>query len=403
MYCPKCDKESEGKWCPHCGAQLEIDENFGLNPYDQTQRLPRINIDGESKNDSPYGNTGSYDRQSLYISESENHDLDNFDPYGDYNDDENTERKKKIIIASACAAAILIISIILAVVFADKPNGNKDAEIPSSSESADIEELIALGEKYMLVGNYKEAEAVYGELIGLTDDADAEMIYKILYNYNLAAKELEDGNFKEAQKYLDKIPSEYPSYSIADDIEALSDDIARYKLASDIFDTVCELMDNGDYEEAELVIATIDESLLGSENLDKLKKFKEIIEESKQREEEADLTEGDAEILLKEYKAGYEQAVNSGNIDAASYIQKGSALYSKVSKLIGEYSTKNIKISKSSAELGEVTRIDGTSWYVGANESETYTDSEGKETEESYSRRYVVKYIEGDYYFTDMN
>lgn len=402
MLCPRCGKESEGKWCPYCGAQLEIEENFGLNPYDQTQRLPRINSDGELKKESPYSDTGSYERESLYMSESENRDLDNFDPYGDYKDDENDERKKKILIASVSAAAILILAIILAIVFAGKSNDRKDIAIPSSSESAEIEELVALGEKYMLVGNYKEAEAVYGELIGLTDDADAEMIYKILYNYNLAAKELEDGNFKGAQKYLDKIPSEYPSYSIADDIETLSDDIARYKLASDIFDTVCELMDDGDYEEAELVIATIDESLLGSENLDKLKKFKEIIEESKQREEEADLTEGDAEILLKEYKAGYEQAVNSGNIDMAGYIQKGSALYNKVSKLIGEYSAKNTKISKSTAELGEVTRIDGTSWYVGASEIETYTDAEGKESEESYRRRYVVKYIEGDYYFTDM-
>ncbi len=401
MFCPKCGKESDGKWCSNCGTQLEIEESFGLNPYEETQRLPRLgHTDGEQQASALQE---SRSVQSFYAPEEENHDLDDFDPYGDYEEDENAAHKKKIILVSACAAAALVFIIILALVFSgNKPSGG-EKKIPSSSEDVRIEELITLGDKYMTVGNYKEAESVYKELMTISDDEDAEVIYKILYNYNLSVKELENSNFNSAQKYFDRIPDEYPSYSISDDIEALSDDIARYKLASDIFETVEELMTDGDYEEADSAIQSMDESLLSEENREKLEKFKETIEESRQKDEGADLAEVDAEILFKEYKAGYMQAVNSGNIDAANYILKGSELYNSTVKTIAEFSAKGMKITDEVTEFGWVHRIDGNSWHVKTIEIDTYTDAEGKKSEKTFSRMYLVEYIEGDYYFTDIH
>ncbi len=404
MLCPKCGKESEGKWCPHCGTQLEIEENFGLNPYDQTQRLPGVNSDDADNTPSEYSYKENTQRNKYYDPEEDKQGLDSFDPYGDYSGDDDANRKKMIAVISVCAVAVLILVMIIVYAVTDKPSyKGRDIDIPSSSENNEIKELERLGEKYMNVGNYKEAEKIYEQLMDISNDDEAGVIYKILYNYNIAASKLEESDYKTAQKYLDKIPSKYPSYSIADDIEALSDDIARYKLAADIFETVEALMDDGDYDEADAAIQNIDETLLSKDNKAKLDKFKATIEESRQKEEEADLNDGDAIILLKEYKAGYVQAVNSGNIDAASYIYKSSPLYSKIGELVNDYSSKDIKISADSTELSELTRIDSISWYVKSAETETHTDSEGNESKESYSRRYIVKYIEGDYYFTDMN
>ena len=153
-YCPVCKRKAEGRVCSFCGAVLELEEHYSLNPYEkkeETARLPQ-NLAEQKASAQPKKK-------------------------------KETRNEKKPLIIALCVV-LVIIAVLVGVIISVSSDIRQEKEIARTKGT--IEEMNSRGEKYMKSGNYEEAEELYKELMETTDDDEAEIIYKILYNYNMA-------------------------------------------------------------------------------------------------------------------------------------------------------------------------------------------------------------------------
>ena len=212
-YCPVCKSKADGKVCSNCGALLELDENYQLNPYDK-QKTSRINIEAVS----------ATTKRKQYSSKKSGGKASN-----------KRQVPQKVLYAMLCLICVIIVGLIIAI-----NNVSSDIKIKEEQDkkTASTQSLMLKGEKHLKSGNYEDAEKIYKELMETSENKEAQILYKILYNYNMALRKLDDYNFESASRFFDRIPKEYEKYSIADDVVYLSDEIARFESSYEIFESV---------------------------------------------------------------------------------------------------------------------------------------------------------------------
>lgn len=146
-------------------------------------------------------------------------------------------------------------------------------------------------------GQYDEAKADFENVLKEdSSNQEATKLLNIINNYYNSKKEFEADNIKEAEKYINEIPSEYSNYKIKDDINNLKKKINdRKKEIESInneLNNVDKLIKDKKYEDAKKVIDKIDNNGTKHQK-EKLEGYKKIIneklkelEEKKKREEE---------------------------------------------------------------------------------------------------------------------
>ena len=366
-YCPVCKRKAEGRVCSFCGAVLELEEHYSLNPYEkkeETARLPQ-NLAEQKASAQPKKK-------------------------------KETPNEKKPLIIALCVV-LVIIAVLVGVIISVSSDIREEKEIARTKGT--IEEMNSKGEKYMKSGNYEEAEEIYKELMETTDDDEAEIIYKILYNYNMAIRKLDDYNVESATRFFEKIPKEYEDYPIDDDVEYLSDEIARFQTAFEIFESIENFISDDNYSAAKEAIEILDEEALSKENKERLNEIKKEIE--KREKEEIVLSEHDAEDLLRGYCDAMIKAINENNFDAvAPYIFKNTEMYAQQKSLVEKCNAEGIKEKLSSFKLESLTKKLDTVWEAKVKESEIITYANGESKEKSFSWTYTIEYIESEFYLT---
>lgn len=389
MNCPKCGTPARGKWCENCGTRLEIDENYNLNPYETTTDTPPIKETyPKNSNDNYRGGNIPRDRSP-------------YDGNEQYTEDEYENKgKNTALIVALCVGCVAVVAFIVTAIIFFSWGSDKDVAVDSAAvEDQQIQELTKKGEKYMNIGDYESAEGIYRQIIDMTDDEEAIIVYKILFNYNRAAESIDEQDFEEALKYFNKIPDEYVDYIIFDDIEVLSEEISRYETAYEIFESIEKFMAAKDYDAAKEAIDIIDESALSKEAKEALSQFKKEIEENEKPE--IVLSEHDAENLLMGCCEALEEAVNTKNFDkAAAYMYKGSDIYKEQKGLVEHYISQNIRKSFDSFKLISLTKQSDTSWQARVVESETLIYEGDVSESKTYNWTYTIEYIDSSFYLT---
>lgn len=380
MNCPKCGNKSEGKRCLYCGAILEIDDNFELNPYDMPQ----------SENEDTLI---SFDTEEILSKEEMPSDVTSFVQAA------SKEKPKDKKAAYALISVIAVIVILLIALILVKTSGKEKQANSAAIEVSMAETLKEKGERYMDIGDYESAEKVYKELVETDDDKEFSLIYKILYNYNRAVLELDDYNYKAASKFFEKIPPEYTEYAIYDDVDMLGDEISRFQAAYEIFESIETFIAEKNYSAAKEAIAILDEDALSKEDKEALMAFEKEISESE--ENEIVLYEHDAEDLIMGYCDSFVKAVNQKDFDIASpYIHKESAMYNEQKSLAESYIKENIQESFDSIKLVTLTKSSDTSWQARVSENKTIIYPDGEKTSKTYNRIYTIEYIDSSFYLT---
>lgn len=375
-YCPICKSKADGKVCSNCGAVLELDESYQLNPYDK-QKTSRINRDAVTP--APKREQSSHKK-----------------PAGKVPDKRNVPQK--VIYAALCVIFIIIVGLIIAI-------NNVSSDIEKQKEldikTAATESLMAKGEKHLKSGNYEDAEKTYKEIMETSDNKEAQTLYKILYNYNMALRKLDDYNFESAERFFEKIPKEYEDYEIADDVVYLSDEIARFRSAYEIFESVENFFNDDNISGAKAAIEILDEDALSKENKERLKEIKEKIE--KKEKTAITLSEHDAEDLLRLYCDAMVKAINENNFDlVVPYIYKDSKMYADQKKLVEKCVSQGIKEEFNSFELVSLTKSLDTVWQAEVKESETVISANGEREVKNFKWTYTIEYIDSEFYLTNI-
>ena len=371
MYCPVCKRKTEGKVCEFCGAVLELDENYMLNPYEKTTENPP-----ENTTPSHY-NT----RNGIKITDTK----------------KKAPQKRKPLVFGLGLMLFVIIALVAAIIIVSI-SGNK-ADNEEAKKASTSEDLSLKGEKYMDIGDYEAAEEAYRELMEISYDEETILVYKILYNYNRAVQKLDEYDFHSASKFFEKIPLEYTEYAIYDDVETLSDEIARFQTAYEIFESIENFMANKNFAAAKETIGILDEDSLSKENKESLKEIKKEIAEHEKNE--IILSQHDAEDLLLGYCDSFVKAINQQNFDiVAPFIHKESEMFSKQKKLIESYIANKITQSFDSFKLVSLTKSSETTWQARVSESETISYANGTSESKSFSWIYTIEYIDSSFYLT---
>lgn len=379
MYCPKCGNKAEGKQCIYCGAVLEIDENFELNPYDT------------SKNDME-DTLSNFTIPEDYYKEETDDTVSN--PKGIQKED-NDSKKSLIILISVISVAIILA---IALIVVKTTGGEKETDSAAVEVSA-IESLKEKGQKYMDTGDYESAEKIYKELMETDDDKEIATIYKILYNFNRAVLELDDYDYKAASKFFEKIPEEYTEYAIYDDVDMLGDEISRFQAAYEIFESIENFIAEGNYSAAREAIGILDEDALSKENKEALMAFEKEISENEKKD--VILSQHDAEDLIMGYCDAFVKSVNQKDFDiVAPYIYENSTMYTEQKALTESYIKENILESFDSFKLVTLTKSSDTSWQARGSENKTIIYPDGEKTSKTYNRIYTIEYIDSSFYLT---
>ena len=372
QYCPICKNKAEGRVCSNCGAILELEEHYQLNPYDKKDEAEKT-----GKIPDVYSTRSKVQPQSKKKS--------------------NTGGRKPLIIA-LCAVIALIVILVITIISVSSDIKEKN-EI--AKKEASVEEIRLKGEKYMNSGNYEDAEEIYKKLMDTSDDEEASTIYKILYNYNMAIRKLDDYNVESAARFFDKIPQEYEKYSIADDVGYLSDEISRFQTALEIFESIENFISDDNFSAAKEAIEILDEDALSKEHKERLKEIKEDI--AKKEKEEIVLSEHDAEDLLRLYCDAMIKAINENNFDIVKpYIFEGTKMYADQKSLVEKCAKEGIKEKLNSFELLSLTKKLDTVWEAKVAESETISYANGESITKDFKWTYTIEYIDSSFYLTDI-
>ena len=375
-YCPVCKSKADGKVCSNCGALLELDENYQLNPYDK-QKTSRINIEAVS----------ATTKRKHYASKESGGKAPN-----------KRQVPQKVLYAMLCFIFVIIVGLIIAI-----NNVSSDIKIKEEQDkkTASTQSLMLKGEKHLKSGNYEDAEKIYKELMETSENKEAQILYKILYNYNMALRKLDDYNFESASRFFDKIPKEYEKYSIADDVVYLSDEIARFESSYEIFESVENFFNQDNISGAKAAIEILDEDALSKETRERLKEIKEKIE--KKEKTTIVLSEHDAEDLLRLYCDAMVKAINENNFDlVVPYIYKDSKMYAQQKSLVEKCVSEGIKEEFNSFELLSLTKTLDTVWQAEVKESETVISANGEREVKNFKWTYTIEYIDSEFYLTNI-
>ncbi len=375
-YCPVCKSKADGKVCSNCGALLELEENYQLNPYDK-QKTSRINIEAIS----------ATTKRKQYASKKSGGKAPN-----------KREVPQKVLYALLCLICVIIVGLIIAI-------NNVSSDIKTKEEqdkkTASTQSLMLKGEKHLKSGNYEDAEKIYKELMETSENKEAETLYKILYNYNMALRKLDDYNFESASRFFDKIPKEFEDYSIADDVVYLSDEIARFESSYEIFESVENFFNQDNISGAKAAMEILDEDALSKETRERLKEIKEKIE--KKEKTTIVLSEHDAEDLLRLYCDAMVKAINENNFDlVVPYIYKDSKMYAQQKSLVEKCVSEGIKEEFNSFELLSLTKTLDTVWQAEVKESETVISANGEREVKNFKWTYTIEYIDSEFYLTNI-
>lgn len=373
QYCPICKNKADGRVCSNCGAILELQEHYQLNPYDKKD-------ESEKTVEFPDVYNTRKTQQTL----------------PQRNKSDNSGRKPLVIALCVVISLIIILVITILSVSSDIKEKNEIAK-----KEASVEEIRLKGEKYMKSGNYEDAEEIYKNLMDTSDDEEFAAIYKILYNYNMAIRKLDDYNVESATRFFNKIPREYENYSIADDVGYLSDEIARFQTALEIFESIESFISDDNFSAAKEALEILDEDALSKEHKERLKEIKEDI--AKNEKEEIVLSEHDAEDLLRLYCDAMIKAINENNFDIAKpYIFEGSKMYADQKSLVDKCANEGIKEKLNFFELVSLTKKLDTVWEAQVKQSETISYANGENEAKDYRWTYTIEYIDSSFYLTEI-
>lgn len=393
MLCPKCGKESDGRWCSFCGEQLEVTTNFEKSGKFDTARYSFIKeepIENAYRDDVK--DAGAMSGSEYYTADKD------LNPYQYY---ENGKKNKAMVIGAVSAGiAVLLIIIFFIVKFVipsdnDRKTEDVQSSVQSNGLSEDVKLLYKNAEKYMTIGDYEAAEEVYLELTELTDDDEAMLVYNILYNYNRAYSKSEICDYEAAKKHFDKIPDEYVDYVICDDVDDLSDEIDAGSSAYQTFEEIKEYMADKDFEAASQAAELLEQKYLSKTDKKELDK---ILEEIDKAGEES-FSDHEAESFLMEYCDAMVEAINNMDFSIVSpYIDADSAFYETQRGLVDFCASEGITQTFDSLRLKSLSKINSETWEAAVSETETITYDDGTEETKTYSWTYTIKYIDSDYY-----
>ena len=390
MLCPKCGKQSDGKWCSNCGHHLEVTATFAKSGEFDTARYSPIQ--SEPVENAYRDDTGVASDNEYYGADRE------LSPYPYY---ENS-KKNKAMVAGAVVSGIIVFALIVffVVKFAlptnkNRDSGDVDGTAKSDGISEDAKQLYKNAEKYMTIGDYEAAEELYLELTEITDDDEAMLVYNILYNYNRAYTKSEDCEYEAAKKHFDKIPAQYVDYVISDDVDDLGDEIDAGISAYETFEDIKKYMDDEDFEAASQAAEILEQKYLSKTDKKELDKILEEIDKA----EEASFSTHEAESLLMEYCDAMVEAINNMDFGIVSpYIDADSAFYETQRGLVDYCASEGITQTFDSLRVKSLSKIDSKTWEAAVSETETITYDDGTEETKNYSWTYTIKYIDSDYY-----
>ena len=372
MICPKCRNEVSDKWCRYCGTQIEADA-FDITPYDdEYERLRGNKRHNNSKNSST------------------------------------------VMLIIVICAILVIVSVVA--LFTVKLSSQKTVAtpVPSSAqeETNNAGELIEKATRYMDAGNYESAEQICKEIIDEYSSDKAEEMYKILYNFSNASKEIANYKHKAARKFFEKIPDSYIDYSISDDVKALDEEITQVQVAYEILDNVAAFIADKNYSDAYSEISIIDSEMLNPDDRTILENYKKKIysnfspengKKSSSDDSDASISLHDAEDLIHGYCDALVTAIKTHNFDlVAKYMHPDSKLYAQQKEAVNSYINKGTTKRLDSFHLDSVTKTAKNKWDAVVRESETIYLADGIKKQYNHTWTYTIEYIDSAFYLTNL-
>lgn len=373
MICPKCRNEVSTKWCKYCGTQIETDV-YTVPSYEDTDK----------------------DLKSADLPVSKK---------------TNTSAMILIVIA-------VIIALVLAVaVFSSRSQKKAETAVNTVQSSAqnkepDDSELIDKATRYMDAGNYSSAEQICKEAIDSYNSDKATEMYRILYNYNNAVKEISEYKYKAARKSFDKIPDKYCDYSICHDVDALDDEITGVQVAYEILDNVTSFINSGNYADAYSEVNVIDTDKLKPDDRTIVEEYKKEISKNyspdiKKKDPsgtgDVDISMHDAEDLIHGYCDALVKAIQSRNFDiVAKYMHPDSKLYARQKNTVNTYISEGTTKRLDSFYLDTITQTGKNKWDAMVREGETIYFANGFKQQYNHAWTYTIEYIDSAFYLTDL-
>lgn len=395
MKCPNCRNESGGqKICPYCGIKLEMDDivgyNFNDNYNDQTD-------DYEEADNAEYEN--EYESEEDYFEESD-----------------SGSKSLKIILSVIIGLGIILTSIvIIGKLMYPQESSVKDVDADVQQtvlEQENVDSMMKKGRTYLASGDYESAEAVYKAIIE-TDVAsdEAQVLYKIVYNYNRALKKLELNKYEDARAIYDRIPLDYMDYPIKEDVEKLDEDITHCETNALIFEEISNYMKDSDYANAVKSIELLDEDCLTDSERDLLAEYKNEIrtfgEVSKPKKSDKPSFSGSsfsadtAEKFLSSYAKAMVSAINEDDFEMVSDYLSGT-MHNRQRGLMDSCVSQGITQEFESLSVKAITMFSENAWDVTVSETETIRYGNGTVVTKTFHWIYTVEKIGGSLYITDM-
>lgn len=395
MKCPNCRNESGGqKICPYCGIKLEMDDivgyNFNDNYNDQRD-------DYEEADNAEYEN--EYESEEDYFEESD-----------------SGSKSLKIILSVIIGLGIILTAIvIIGKLMYPQESSVKEVDADAQQtvlEQENVDSMMKKGRTYLASGDYESAEAVYKAIIE-TDAAsdEAQVLYKIVYNYNRALKKLELNKYEDARAIYDRIPLDYMDYPIKEDVEKLDEDITHCETNALIFEEISNYMKDSDYANAVKSIELLDEDCLTDSERDLLAEYKNEIrtsgEVSKPKKSDKPSFSGQsfsadtAEKFLSSYAKAMVSAINEDDFEMVSDYLSGT-MHNRQRGLMDSCVSQGITQEFESLSVKAITMFSENAWDVTVSETETIRYGNGTVVTKTFHWIYTVEKIGGSLYITDM-
>lgn len=137
------------------------------------------------------------------------------------------------------------------------------------------------GQNYFDSGDYTNAAKAFGLAIdnGSTDEK-VKLLYDMSLAYHQAEEAFSEKRFKTAKEIIGTINPEYANYGIKESILSLENDVDQHLKSEELLTEISQKLLAQDYSGANVLIDSIDVSILSPEQVNILKEYKLTIEQT---------------------------------------------------------------------------------------------------------------------------
>ncbi len=258
------------------------------------------------------------------------------------------------------------------------------------------------GVENLKIKDYVAAESCFKKAIdeGYNKN-DVNVIYAIVSEYNLANKYYDAGEYDKALTHLNKIPNTYSNYSLSKDVDILREQLTESKNIEDSIAKAKNLLEYGEYNEANNIVLEIDTQYSTDKQKDEIKELQKQIQIKKKNQDTVVLEK--INTLVRTYANGLCEAVNTGQFKPLSgTLYKDSSIYKEQMSYIARMAQKDIYEYCKGIEVSSVNWISETECVISTIETyQIYNYTAGDYSAQTFRYTYdVIETADGQLFLT---